>query len=73
MGGNARAGNEDVIQVNEDKRQAPQDAVHQSLEGLGRVFKAKRHSDELVEPKGGDNRRLLHMISMHWDLVITTD
>ena len=70
---NARAGNKDVIQVHEDKWQASKDAVHQPLEGLGRVFKAERHSDELVEPEGGDDRRLLHMFSVHWNLVITTD
>ena len=32
------ARDKDVIQIHKKKRQAPQDAVHKALEGLGRVF-----------------------------------
>ena len=37
----------DVIQINKNSRQTRKDTVHESLEGLGRVFEPKGHPQEL--------------------------
>ena len=64
------AGDEDVIQVYEDEREATEDAVHQSLECLGSVLETKGHVEELPEPKGSDDGRLGDICRHNRDLVV---
>ena len=44
VGGLAAAGDKNVVQVDEDERQAAADHVHESLKSLGRVLEPKRHA-----------------------------
>ena len=49
------AGHQDVVNVDKCTVKALTDSVHQSLERLGRVLKAKWHPEKLEQPKWGDN------------------
>ena len=64
------AGDEDVIQVYKDEREATEDAVHQSLECLGSVLETKGHAEELPEPKGSDDGCLGDIFRHNRDLVV---
>ena len=64
------AGDEDVIQVDEDERDATEDAVHQPLECLGGVLKTKGHAEELPDPKGSDDGHLGDICRHNRDLVV---
>ena len=66
------AGDEDVIQVNEDERDATEDAVHQPLECLGSVLETKGHAEELPELKGSNDGRLGDICRHNRDLVVDT-
>ena len=46
------AGYQDAVNVDISGLQSLEDGVHQTLEGLGHIFKAKRHSLELKSPNG---------------------
>ena len=43
------AGNKDVIQIAEDKWDAPKNTIHRTQECLGGILKPKRHAKELPE------------------------
>ena len=64
------AGDEDVIQVDEDERDATEDAVHQPLVCLGSVLETKGHAEELPESKGSDDGRLWDICRHNRDLVV---
>ena len=64
------AGYQDVIQVDQDKGEACQDTVNEPLECHSGVFKTKRHSEELKQPKRGDDGGFLHISRMNWYLMI---
>ena len=64
------AGDEDVIQVDEDKSDATEDAVYQPLECLGGVLETKGHAEELPEPKGSDDGRLGDICRHNRNLVV---
>ena len=49
------AGHENIVQVDEAAVEAPEHAVHQSLEGLGSVLEAERHSHKLPQTKRRDD------------------
>lgn len=61
---------QDVIQVNEKKRQAPQHRIHQLLKSLYRTFKPKGHLHELKEAKRGGDGSLWQVAWMDWHLVL---
>ena len=64
------AGDEDVIQVDEDKRDGMDDAIHQPLVCLGGVLETKGHAEELPEPKRSDDGRLGDICRHNRDLVV---
>ena len=45
--------------------------IHKDLKRFTSVAKSKRHPQELVNPKGGDDDSLLNVYRSHRDLVIT--
>ena len=45
-------GDEDIIQIDENKGKVAEKAVHEALEGLGGIAESKRHGGVLVEAKG---------------------
>ena len=45
-------GDEDIIQIDKDKGEVVEKAVHEALEGLGGIAESKRHGGVLVEAKG---------------------
>ncbi len=64
------AGDEDVIQVDEDERDATEDAIHQPLEHLGGILETKGHAEELPETKRSDDGRLGDICRHNRDLVV---
>ena len=69
MLGGSGACNEDIVKIDEDVGQAPQNPIHQPLERLGRVLEAKGHPQELEQAERGYDPRLLNITRRHWDLV----
>ncbi len=61
---------EDVVQVAERKIQPTQNLVHESLERLPGIPQAERHTQKLPESEGGDNRRLVNVSLLYWDLIV---
>ena len=57
-----RAGNKDIIEVDENAFEAAEDTIHQPLERLGRILEAKRHAKEFVEAERRDDGRLLYVL-----------
>ena len=47
MVGQRRAGDENIVKVDEYKRETTEDTIHESLEGLGRIFEPERHPKKL--------------------------
>ena len=41
-------GNQYIVKVDENPAHITEDPVHQALERLGRIFKPKRHPQELI-------------------------
>ena len=49
------AGNENVVEVDENEGDAVKDAIHQPLKRLGGVLEPKGHAEELLEPERSDD------------------
>jgi hypothetical protein len=43
------AGDEDIVQIDESKRQAAEQGVHKPLNGHARVLQTKRHADKFEQ------------------------
>ena len=67
-----RPHDEDVVQVNEREGNVPEDAVHETLEGLGGVLESEGHPYELSEAKRCDDGRLGNGVRCHRDVMIST-
>ena len=48
------AENEEIVEINEQKRKRPEKRVHEALESLGGVFESKRHETEFEQSKWCD-------------------
>ena len=70
MGGKIRAGDEDVVQVDEDEWQVYDQPVHHALEGVASVPEAKGHGKPLKQTKGGDDGGFGNVPLGHGDLVV---
>ena len=68
-----RAGNQDIIKINENKGKVMEDVVHHPLECLSRVAEAKRHGEGLEEAKGRNDRRFGDVRRIHQSLVVAFD
>ena len=73
MGVKVRTGNEDIVQIDENEGKSTEDAVHQTLECLGRILKTKGHSQEFKEPKRRNNGGLRNVCFIHGDLVVSSN
>ena len=67
------AGDENVIDVNENKIETTSYFVHKTLECLCCVAETKRHFDEFEQTKGGRNGGLANVVVGHRDLVVRSD
>jgi hypothetical protein len=65
------AENEEIIKVNEQEGKGTKKGIHEALESLGSVFKAKRHEIELKETKGSYYCCLGDVVFLHRNLIIT--
>ena len=70
MGGQIRANNEDVVQVDKNKGQVDAQPVHHPLEGVASVPEAKGHGKPLKQTKGGDYGSLGDVPLGHGELVV---
>ena len=52
------AGNENIVEVDENEGNAAKDAIHQPLKCLGGVLEPK---EELPEPEGRDESRIVYV------------
>ena len=68
----ARRGHQNVVEIDEDEGQAAKHPVHQPLESLGGIFEPKGHPEELKKLEWRDDGRLLNVIFVHRDLVVST-
>ena len=66
-------GNENVIDVNENKIEATCYFIHKTLEGLGGVTQSKRHFGELEKTKWCGEGSFTNVFSSHGNLVVGTD
>lgn len=57
-----RAGNQNDIQINEDKRQALSDLVHEPLDRLSGVLQAERHTKSFEQAERGNGGGLGNVI-----------
>ena len=73
MGVQVRAGDENVVQVDENEGQVDAQPVHHALEGVASVPEAKGHGKPLEQTKGGDDRGLGDVPLGHGDLVVPLD
>ena len=73
MRGVVRAGDKDVVKVDEDEGQARQHPVHHPLEGRASVVESEGHLHELEQSKGRDDGGLGDVIREHLHLVVTLD
>ena len=73
VGVHVRTGDEQVVQVDKAERQAAQYLIHEALEGLRGVAKAKWHSNEFEEAKWRDDCGLGDVVRVHGDLVVRPD
>ena len=64
------AGNENIVEVDENKGNAAEDAIPQPLKCLGGVLGPKGHAEELPEPEGCDDSCLGDVGRCHGDLVV---
>lgn len=64
------AGNEDVVEVDEDKRESVADSIHEALESLASVLESKGHAEKLEEAKRRDDCSLGYVVRSHGDLVV---
>ena len=64
---------EQVVQVDKAEGQATQYLIHEALEGLRGVAKAKWHSNEFEEAKWCDDCGLGDVVRVHGDLMIRPD
>jgi hypothetical protein len=71
VGGPVLAEDEDIVEVHEDEGYTIKNPIHHPLERLGRIPKAERHLQKLVEAKRGHNRRLEDVRGRHRNLVVT--
>jgi len=69
----AVAGHQDVIKVDKDTRHASTYSVHQALEGLSCILKAKRHSKELPKSEWGNNGCFWNVFRSYRNLVVATN
>ena len=67
------AGNEDVVEVDEDKGQVVAHPVHHPLEGLGSVLEAEGHPQEFPETEGGNDGGFGDVFGMQGDLMVAMD
>ena len=67
------AGDQQVVQVDKAEGQATQYLIHEALEGLRGVAKAKWHSNEFEEAKWCDDCGLGDVVRVHGDLVVRPD
>lgn len=63
--------NQNVVQVDEDEIEALTNRIHQSLECLSSILKAKRHSKEFEEAKWRYYSSFGDVIRLYWNLMIT--
>src|SRR5699024_3739303 len=61
---------QDVVEVDDHKRQVSENPLHQSLKRLWRVACSKRHPLEVVQPAIECKRRLLAILLPKHDLII---
>ena len=61
MSGPICAGDEDIVQVDEDKWQVEAQPVHHALEGVASIPEAKGHGKPLKQTKGGGMTAVLAM------------
>ena len=73
VGGNVRAGDKNIVKIDENPGLGAKHAVNEPLKCLGGVFEPKRHPQKLKQSKRCDNCRFLDVFSRHWDLVIAPD
>ena len=64
-----RAGDEDVVDVDEHALQVSKDVVHQALARLSCISQAEGHPHCLEHAEGGDDSCLLDVAGLHWNLM----
>ena len=64
------AGNENVVEVDENEGDVAKDAIHQPLKCLGGILEPKGHAEKLPEPEGSDDGRLGDVCRCYGDLVV---
>lgn len=65
------AENEEIVEINEQKRKRSEKRVHEALERLGGVFESKRHETEFEQSKWGDYCRFGDIRGGHRYLVVS--
>jgi hypothetical protein len=65
------AENEEIIKIDKKERKGTEKGVHEALECLGSIFKAKGHEVEFKETKRSDYCGFWNVVFMHGDLIIT--
>ena len=68
--GKRTACHQDIVKVNKYPLHITKNSVHETLECLGRIFEAERHSKELIKSKWGNNSRFLYVTRIHRDLMV---
>ena len=68
MRGEIPTENQDVVLIKEKKGKITQ---HLMLEGVAGLSQTKRHAEEFVHPKGGDDGGLLDVLRSRRNLIIT--
>ena len=66
-------GDEDIIQIDENKGKVAEKAVHEALEGLGGIAESKRHGGVFVEAEGRNNGSFGDVGGGNGNLVISFD
>ena len=64
--------NQDVVNVDKNViLESSAHLIHQSLECLGRILEAKRHSKKLKKAKRRDHCSLWYVSRSYWDLIVS--
>ena len=65
--GHCGRGHQDIVQVDEQMRDAGQDVIHEPLEGLAHILQPEGHPPKLPQPKRSDEGRFRHVSGHYLD------